>query len=399
MANSSVPKFPFNDNARDSVYKDSSAIIYSKELAIQFLRSHWMIAQADPTNEFRLYPTLDRIFNDLAITHFHKVQDDIVLQVHNQAYFGKKAKPKNNKYRLPDLAVFMFSFKTGKLSLLFWFETKAILRNPSHLKSDIREQRFLAMARFPHVISQLRLQVAKASDSFENIEAEETIRLGVQIGFFFSVLLFNLEKEKQFRKLERASTLVTPVRNKPRSKKRRLEDTDSETDGSSIEDSDTDSQSDVGETLTENTEDPSFLDNIDVPDLLYYNEPLIIVDDSDTITDLNPLFCFFIGDIMKKNDFGWQPSYLKLSDDFDPETADKHDVGPGVLDIRRAYSKKILSHRAERKAIREVDREEPDTLPRGDGMYSPPRKTRLRRSTPTSPTPSARELRSKTRET
>ncbi|KIK60158.1 hypothetical protein GYMLUDRAFT_59655 [Collybiopsis luxurians FD-317 M1] len=117
MASSNGNKIHFNR------FLSCQVIIYNEQFALRLLERDVQIAEEEPSVEYCLYALISRIIPDLClVAHLNQEESNgeekpIVLQAHNQAYFGYTVEMKNpitgevgsqSFWRLSDNAAMIF---------------------------------------------------------------------------------------------------------------------------------------------------------------------------------------------------------------------------------------------------------------------------------------------------
>ncbi|KIK60156.1 hypothetical protein GYMLUDRAFT_244590 [Collybiopsis luxurians FD-317 M1] len=336
-------------------------IIYTEEFALRLLESDVQIAEEEPSVEYRLYALMSRIISDLCLVAHPKQEESngeehpIVLQAHNQAYFGYTIETKN------PITAMIFHAQSRTLTPVFWLEGKALF---SHLtepirawRADLEWWRNRASSIFESAVDQVREQAHFAFKSFKGDEYHVIILVGI----FWSLLTFSRDKKERMRKLERESLdFNTPAEN--RGIKRRRDSSQERSEMTDLEkilhDFDANLQPESG----------FIIPNLPLPELQYFNESLVL---GNPVKAINPIFLSFLAEVMDKQGFNLQPSWMTVPPGFDVATADKQSLKQGTEILGRVYSAKLFAHRTARREQRAADSYSPPSA-EGDSDFVPP---------------------------
>ncbi|KIK61155.1 hypothetical protein GYMLUDRAFT_85127 [Collybiopsis luxurians FD-317 M1] len=168
---------------------DPAAITYTKADAMKRLDSALKIAMNDYSNEYKLYPLLNRVVTDITLsTNCAKQGHPHVLEVHNQAFFGTK-----NNYRLPDCAACFFDDDSEEYFPAFWFEAKSLdyFEDWRTTRAEVE-----AESAFQNSIPQVRKQVDWAFCMFPGLDE---CCVFILVGIYWSLLRFHRSTEDKAR--------------------------------------------------------------------------------------------------------------------------------------------------------------------------------------------------------
>ncbi|KAJ3741562.1 hypothetical protein DFH05DRAFT_1462590 [Lentinula detonsa] len=318
------------------------------------------------TNEWPLYGVTSRFCSDLCTASYPAQGHDNSrpvpqLECYNQAdYVTKEGTTRST--RIPDFSVFVVDVDS-QLRPAFTVEVKPL---PFHgpgihdwrLNPNSKKH---AMVHFGRAISQLREQAQYVFATFPHLQEHHVI---LQVGYFFSVLLFKKENERKICDLETVSEHHTPNK-RPRS----------HSVGNTNADSDLELELEPTIYLDEDILPRNLL-----PEIICVNQPIFM---GKPVNSYNEVFCYVLSMVLKKNEFVLQKSWLSPPEagyEF-PTFGDQQVIWKQCL--LKAYSTKIASHMDHRKQERAVDQQlTPED--RKDVDYVGP---------PTTPTPSHRTLR------
>ncbi|KAJ3797947.1 hypothetical protein GGU11DRAFT_808625 [Lentinula aff. detonsa] len=344
---------------------DPEVLIYTKGVAFEKKESSMLAAMENHENESTLYGVPARVLSDICIASYPAQGHDnskpvLQLECYNQAEYRITKEGTTRSTRIPDYSVFVVDVDF-QLRPAFTVEVKPL---PFH-GPGIHDWRLNpnsekhAMAHFGRAISQLREQAQYVFETFPHLQEHHVI---LQVGYFFSILLFKKENERKVCDLETVSEHHTPNK-RPRSH--------------SVGNTNADSDLELEPTIYL---DEDILPRNLLPEIICVNQPIFM---GKPVNSYNEDFRYVLSIVLKKHGFVLQNSWLSPPEagyelpTFERETWEKC--------LLKGYSTKIASHMDHRKQERAVDQQlTPED--RKDVDYVGP---------PTTPTPSHRTLRNR----
>ncbi|KAF5345733.1 hypothetical protein D9757_013303 [Collybiopsis confluens] len=346
-----------------------SFIIYTEAESMKRLECNLQIAMKDPMNEYKLYPLINRVATDIAIsTSCINEQHSHLLEVHNQAFFGTS----KADFRLPDCAACFFDFETGVHFPAFWFEVKPL---PAHEDWRTPEAEIRAIQEFENIIPQVRSQVEKALRVFPSIDK---CYVFIVVGIYWSLLRFEREREEGARQHTESwfehkpdFPLTNPIpaaQSTTPTRKRRRKDSGEATRPGIYHSTTLDPLSKQS-SAPDITFPKEFL-----PELLYFNEPLIM---GTPVDQYNPVFLRAVQQALSEHHCSMQPSWLSSPDDFDNNLAG--DLSAGLEKLASAYALPIVDELT-KNIMEQEDAEWPTPQNKSDSTYLPGKHQALERS-------------------
>ncbi|KAJ3735146.1 hypothetical protein DFJ43DRAFT_1221870 [Lentinula guzmanii] len=348
--------------ALQAAFNDPEVLIFTKGVAFKKLESLMHAVMSKASNESHLYGLLFHCLSTICIASEFLAQDQDnskpvpQLECYNQADYRVTAEGTTQSIRIPDYTVFVVD---SQLRPAFTVEVKPLaFKDPGvhdwRLNPDSRTD---ALVHFGNTISQLREQAQYVFATYPHLEEHYAF---LQVGYFFSVLLFKKENEKKVCDLETESEHHTPNR-----RPRRY----------SVDNPDADLEPTIY--LEENILPRNLL-----PDIICANQPILM---GKPVNSYNEVFRYVLSIVLKKHGFVLQNSWLSLPEAgyVLPTFGEERKTWEKCL--LKGYSATIASHMDHRKQERVVDQQlTPED--RKDVDYVGP---------PTTPTPSHRTLRNR----
>ncbi|KAJ3783204.1 hypothetical protein GGU10DRAFT_334926 [Lentinula aff. detonsa] len=199
--------------ALQAAFNDPEVLIYTKGVAFEKLESLMHAVMSKDSNESHLYGLLFRWLSDICIASFPVVQGQDnskpvpQLECYNQADYRVTEEGTTRSIRIPDYTVFVVD---SQLRPAFTVEVKPLAFKDPGIR-DWRlnpESRKDALVHFGNTISQLREQAQYVFATYPYLQEHYAF---LQVGYFFSVLLFKKENEKKVCDLETPILMGEPV--------------------------------------------------------------------------------------------------------------------------------------------------------------------------------------------
>ncbi|KAF5346384.1 hypothetical protein D9757_014660 [Collybiopsis confluens] len=206
-----------DENCREKAYHDPSVILYDRETAFERIEQTAQFAMSSSKDESRSYGLSSRWITDLCTAARFKNKDQswarLTLESYNQIDFIGVTGTST-----PDGSALTYDPENRKVTPAFSVENKSLILQPGDAQDWRRagSAEDNAVRAFAQNLWQLRQQARRAFEAFDTTEHYAFM----QIGYFFSLLLFNKECEEKALELERLSKLNTPSPGRDRKRKR-----------------------------------------------------------------------------------------------------------------------------------------------------------------------------------